>query len=140
MNTSRAWAVGTTLTVPAPPLANTSRMRWFAAFARACGVWPTYGALKVKMSRLKKRSVAGGGAVSGAAAATMGNGVGGEAPLSAASATAGDTTARRTRILEARHISLRPSLLNLFSFSARDQQEPRRAQHQIHEHADAHRQ
>ena len=35
------------------------------AFARAAGEWPTYGALKVTMSRLKKRSVAGGAAVSG---------------------------------------------------------------------------
>src|SRR5215831_12513229 len=83
-------------------------MRWFAAFARAAGEWPTYGALKVTMSRLKKRSVAGGGPVSGAAAATRADCVGGEASPSPARAHMGDTMVSTTTKLNACHICLRP--------------------------------
>src|SRR5215467_15218856 len=83
-------------------------MRWFAAFARAAGEWPTYGALKVTMSRLKKRTVAGGGAVSEAAAATRAGWGRSEASPSPARANMGDTMVSTTTKLNACHICLRP--------------------------------
>src|SRR5215813_1304396 len=83
-------------------------MRWFAAFARAAGEWPTYGALKVTMSRLKKRTVAGGGAVSEAAAATRAGWGGSEASPSPARAIMGDAMVSTTTNLNACHICLRP--------------------------------
>src|SRR5215467_4842838 len=60
------------------------------------------------MSRLKKRSVAGGGPVSGAAAATRADCVGGEASPSPARAHMGDTMVSTTTNLNACHICLRP--------------------------------
>jgi hypothetical protein len=73
-----------------------------------CREWPTYGALKVTMSRLKKRSVADGGASSGAAAATRAACAGGEASPSAARAITGDTMVSTIRNFKACHICRRP--------------------------------
>src|SRR5215470_710789 len=60
------------------------------------------------MSRLKKRSGAGAGAVSTGMVATREDGVGDDAPPSAAKAITGDTRVRRTKNRNACHICLRP--------------------------------
>src|SRR5215472_15087643 len=60
------------------------------------------------MSRLKKRSGAGTGAVSMGMVATRGDGVGGDPPPSAARAVTGDAMVRRTKNRNACHICLRP--------------------------------
>src|SRR5215470_4378094 len=60
------------------------------------------------MSRLKKRSGAGAGAVSTGMVATREDGVGDDAPPSAAKAITGDMMVRRTKNRNACHICLRP--------------------------------
>src|SRR5262245_37733634 len=60
------------------------------------------------MSRLKKRSGAGAGAVSTGMVATRGDGMGGDAPPSAARAITGDAMVRRTKNRNACHICLLP--------------------------------
>src|SRR5215467_2605628 len=67
------------------------------------------------MSRLKKRRVAGGDAVSGTTAATRADCVGGEALPSPARAITGDMMVSTTTNPNACHICLRPSFLVLAS-------------------------